>query len=359
MKKLVRQSVRNMKLLKWGNVPCTSAVRLMFGENPYVFQPALKAVRQEATFMNFYPDPVKNDLRAKIADYVGKVLTENIFLGNGEDGLIELIAKVFIEEKDEVLLIAPSFPAYLAAIQLMGGKEKYVYLEKDFSLDFDKLQKSLKKTKLAFIANPNNPTGNLLLSFEQIEEILKFYQGILVIDECYFELSKNKSAISLIKKYPNLIVLRSFSKSFGLSGLRIGYAIADKEIMKFFEKAEGSSQVFAVNRLAQAGAMAVMDNLNLNKKFVQKFLKRKKDFENKLKKIKGIKVFETRTSFCLIKTDFLAKEIKEKLILQNIFVKDCSIFENMDPDLVYLGVPREEDEEEVFEALKLIMNNEW
>ena len=355
MKNLVRKSVLNMQLLKWGE-NSANFLRLNFGENPEIFPQAMQAARKELKNINFYPDPEKINLRKLIAKSLkDNINYENIFIGNGIDGLIELVVKVFVEEKDEVLIPVPTFPAYIAAAELMGGVIKKCPLEKDFSLDFKKfISKINKKTKLIFLANPNNPTGNILLTPEKIEELLKKFSGILVVDEAYFEFS-GVTALPFIKKYDNLIVFRGFSKAYGLAGLRIGVAIASKEIVDFFKKSEGSSQVFAVNRIALAAARAVLKNSKKATEFVQKFKNRKKDFETRLAKINGIKIISTKTCFSLFTTPIFAKDFRDKMLDKKITIKSMDIFEGTPKDLVYSAVPKSKDRKKVIKAIKDIL----
>jgi len=350
---LVKKSILDMQLLKWGKTPA-NFLRLNFGENPEIFPQAIQVARKELKKINFYPDPEKLSLRKLIAKKE-KLDCENIFIGNGIDGLIELVAKVFVEENDEVLIPTPTFPAYIAATELMGGIIKKCPLEVDFSLDFNKfLAKITTKTKLIFIASPNNPTGNILFSLKEIEKLLKKFTGIAVIDEAYFEFS-GITALPLIKKYKNLIVFRGFSKAFGLAGVRVGVAFADIEIIEYFKKSEGSSQVFAVNRIAIACARAVLKNTKKANEFVEKFKVHKIKFEEKLAKISGIKIVPTTTSFSLFTTPILAKAFRDKMLDKKIAIKAMDIFENAPENLVYSAVPKAKDQKKVIKAIKEII----
>lgn len=349
----IRNAVKKMNLIKWGKFS-EKCIRLQFGENPEIFPLSKEYAKKELENINLYPDPEKLELRNLIAKKEG-FKKENIFIGSGIDGLIELVAKVFIEKDDEVILPIPTFPAYFPAVELMEGKIVKEYLKKDFSLDLESLlAKITKKTKLMYISNPNNPTGNLLLTKNQIEKILQNFSGILVIDEAYFEFA-GFTAIDLVKKYKNLIVFRGFSKAYGLAGLRVGYAVANEEVINFFEKTEGSSQVFAVNRVALASAKAVLENPREAQNFVNNFLQRKKEYEINLAKIEGVEVLSSHAAFSLFKTKLDANIFKEKMLEKNIAMKSMAIFEGVPKNLVYSAVPNKENEKEVLEAVKSIL----
>ena len=187
IKKLVRKQILQMKEINWGDIPDGNGMRLLWGENQKFLSIYKDAIEKEISKINLYPSPSKSVLKKALAEY-NNVREENILPTNGSDEALELIAKVFIAECDEVVIPVPSFPCYDSDSQMMGAKIVTLNLENDFSLDVDKLLKLVtKKTKVIWIANPNNPTGNLLLNQKQIKEIAKKAQCLLVIDECYFE----------------------------------------------------------------------------------------------------------------------------------------------------------------------------
>jgi len=339
-----------MKLLKWGKTP-KGFLRLNFGENPNIFSPAFKAAQEECGNMNFYPDSEKIELRTLLSEQEN-VKIENIFIGNGIDGLIELTTKVFINSGNEVLLPSPTFPAYIAATELMGGTIISCLLEEDFNLNFKEfISKISSKTKLIFLANPNNPTGNILMTPKQIEKILQNYAGILAVDEAYFEFS-NVTVLPLIKKYKNLIVFRGFSKAYGIAGLRIGAAFADAEVLQFFQKAEGSSQVFSVNRIALSAAKSVLENKKESEEFIQLFLEQKKEFEQRLMDIPDVQVFPTKTCVSLFSTPLSSKIFNEKMANQCIAMKSMSLFENCPENLIMSAIPPKEEFNRVIKAIK-------
>lgn len=348
-----RNAIQKMKPIKWAKPSSKMKIFLCHGENPFRFAPLVCVIKREAKMINKYPDHVQKELKRKLAKYTG-LKSDNVILGNGSDGLIALIAKVFLNEGDESLTISPSFPGYKVATQIMGGVIKYVPLNKEFKISAKEILNVItNKTKIIWIANPNNPTGNILLDSNEIEKILKNYHKIFVVDECYFEFS-GISSVQLIKKYKNLIITRSFSKSYAMAGSRFGYALACEEIIKSMYKVDDSSEPFAVNRFAQAGALAVLNNPKKARLFVNTFLKFKKDFEKKLQQIEGIECIETKTSFSLIKTKLRSKNLVQALKNYGIAIKSCEIYENMDPNISCLAIPTKKEQKKVLQALKMI-----
>ena len=188
IKKLVRKQIRKMQEINWGDIPDDTGMRLLWGENQKFLDIYKEAVEKEINKINLYPSPTKQTLKEELAIY-NKVMPGNIIPTNGSDEALELIAKVFIAEDDEVIMPLPSYQCFQSVSQMMGAKVVTVPLEKDFSLDANKLLKTVtQKTKIIWIANPNNPTGNLLLSEKQIKYLAKKVNCLLVVDECYFEL---------------------------------------------------------------------------------------------------------------------------------------------------------------------------
>jgi len=357
IKQLIRKPIFNIPEINWGDIPSNQGARLLWGENPIAPKEAILAIKDEAKKINFYPNPTKLSLRKQLAKY-NRVSLENIILTNGSDEAIELIAKVFISEKDQVVIPIPTFPVYNSVSLMMVSEVKMILLEKDFSLNIQKLLKKVNpKTKVIWIANPNNPTGNILLSQKQIENLAKKLDCLLVIDECYFELSQ-VTATSLINKYPNIIVIRSFSKVFGLAGARLGYIITNKLTASYLNRLQFVNQVFSVNRFAQAAANAILKNEYRIQQLITEYSTQKQNFEKLLYQVKGIQVIPTKTTFCLLKLtggNTTSSELKEKLQRENIYIKDCSIYQLLGSEYVYLGVPIKKYQQRVAKAIKNIL----
>lgn len=350
---LVRREIIKMEEINWGDIPDTNPYRLLWGENQEILPICISAMKSELTKVNLYPSATKITLRKAIAKYCS-VDAKNIIVTNGSDEALELIAKVFISKNDEVIIPVPSYPCFESVSQMMGAIITKISLEKDFSLSLESLIKKITtKTKIIWIANPNNPTGNVLVTKKQIETLAQKTNALIVIDESYFELT-GVTAVSLISKYPNIIVTRSFSKIFSLAGVRLGYIIANSVVTKYLNRLEQTNQVFNVNRFALAAGTAILKNENTIKQAIKRYIKIKRSFGKLLSRLRGVTILPTKTTFCLLKLPKgkTAKEVKNKLLKLQIYVKDCSIYKGLGPQYLYLGAPRIMYQKKVVKALE-------
>lgn len=240
------------------------AVKLASNENPLGASPkAVEAVKKEAENIFIYPDPAVRSLRNKMSE-IFDIAPEKIMVGNGGESLIQLVAQSFIEEGDEVIVPDPSFSLYEISVKHMGGVVKTVPLVGDnFEYNFDGLIDAITdKTKIIYICNPNNPTGTIITTEEMKDFVARIPEHvILFLDEAYFEFAMETGdypdGLEILKKRKNTIVLRTFAKVCGIAGLRVGYIFSDELILDEITKSRG---VFTVNRLAQAGALAALDD---------------------------------------------------------------------------------------------------
>ena len=178
---------------------------------------------------NRYPDPLQWELKKRIAAYKG-VHIESIFLGNGSDEPIDLVIRVFCEPAaDNIVSIAPSYGMYEVAAHVNNVEFRKVQLDTNFDVDVDALLQAVNaRTKVIFLCSPNNPTGNNL-SRERIHRILESFEGIVVVDEAYIDFADTPSFLTELGKFPNLIVLQTFSKAWGAAGVRLGMAFASPD----------------------------------------------------------------------------------------------------------------------------------
>ena len=205
------------------------------GENrPEIFLDANESPYDNG--INRYPDPRQKQLKAKIAAIKG-ISPNQLFLGNGSDEAIDLMYRIFCAPGEEnAVLMAPSYGMYEVAAGMNDVAVRKVQLKQDFSLDVDgMLSAADSRTKLMFVCSPNNPTGNSFPQ-EDIEKLLRGFGGAVVLDEAYIDFSNRGTLVPLIEKYPNLVVLQTLSKAWGMAGLRIGLAIAMPEIVATMNK---------------------------------------------------------------------------------------------------------------------------
>lgn len=263
IKKLTKPNIRSLKAYKAEEIPCK--IKLDANESPYIpynVQRTAYSVKKTFQTLNRYPDPEAKNLRKLLArEY--KVKSGNILQGNGSDELIYYLITTF---GGPVLYPTPTFSMYGIISQALGEKKIEIPLDRDFDLNADAFLKTIKKQKpkLIFLSSPNNPTGNSF-SEDRILKILEFIslrstryavRSLVVVDEAYQAFSSKKSFLPLLKKYKNLIILKTLSK-IGLAGLRVGFMMADSSIIKEVNKVR---LPFNLNSLSQSIAAEALKN---------------------------------------------------------------------------------------------------
>ena len=247
----------------------TGIVKLASNENPLGASSAAIAAMQEAIkTIALYPDGNGFDLKDALVKRYG-VAHNNVILGNGSNDLLELSARAFLAPGDKVVYSAHAFAVYELATQAVGATGITVPAAKDFGHDLSAMLKAAteNKVKMVFIANPNNPTGTFLSA----DALLSFMRALpadilVVLDEAYNEYlpeDKRYDSVSWLKEFPNLIISRTFSKAYGLAGLRVGYALAHEQVTDMINRVR---QPFNVNSVAQAAAVAALRDVSFVKK---------------------------------------------------------------------------------------------
>lgn len=250
----------------------------------------------DKNLLNIYP--AYNKITKSIADYAG-VKKENILITNGTDQAIEVIFKTFTRSGDQVIIPSPSFAWFSQCAKINNNNIiSPLYQKENLAFPLKMILKKIsKKIKLIIICNPNNPTGTSV-ALSDIEKILKKAKNSLIyIDEAYFGFSQI-TAVPLIKKYPNLVISRTFSKAFGLAGLRIGYLIANNKLIKEMQKVRGP---YEVNSLATTAVEYALENLNGYKYYIDEVMNEAKPFLEKYLKKRNIKYYPSDANFVLIK----------------------------------------------------------
>lgn len=306
LQQLVRKNVWNMK-------PYSSA-RDEFKGEASVFLDANENPLNDK--YNRYPDPLQWKLKEKIAK-VKDIEPEKIFLGNGSDEPIDLVIRIFCEPRiDNIVAIDPTYGMYQVCADVNDVEYRKVLLNGDFDIDAeDILRKTDKYTKLIFLCSPNNPTGNLL-NRKEIEKVLKEFAGIVVLDEAYIDFASEATWLSELDKYPNLIVLQTFSKAWGLAAVRLGMAFASPEIIKLFNKVK---YPYNVNILTQNFVTDELDKLELRKQWIDTLLKGREYLKNELPKLPFVeKIYPTDANFLLVKVrdaDGLYKQLADRGVI--------------------------------------------
>jgi len=295
--------------------------KLGFDFNENTLGPSQKVMKilknTPAKIISSYPE--YNKLMVKIAEYC-KVKPENIIATNGSDEGIQLAIDCTLEKDGEIIIIQPTFQLYDFYSQKTNGQIKKINFEKDFSFPIKKLMKIInEKTRIVILCNPNNPTGKKIPKKYILKILEKLKNGIVLVDEAYYEYSK-ETAINLIKDYENLLITRTFSKAFGLAGLRIGYLLGNENLIKILNKAKSP---YNVNYIAVNAAIAAIDDSNYVNEYVEQIEKSKKILYKYLENQK-IEFIKSDTNFVLIKFGDQKESVFEGLKNTNILVRDVS-----------------------------------
>lgn len=322
------------------DVRVAGAVNLASNESPYGPSPSvLRALRREAARVGSYPDPRATELRRAIGNYIG-IESRCVAVGNGSDELVDLACKAFLNPGERALIPLPTFAMYELACRVNGGVPKFFELS-NFEWRAAELERALKGAKLAFIGRPNNPTGNGM-SLRDLRGLLSGGR-LIIVDEAYAEFA-NDSVAKLAAKMGNLLVLRTFSKAFGLAGLRVGYAVGNP---KLIEALEGIRAPFNVNRLAQAAAIAALRDKRYLRKVVARVRRGRTYLRRELTKL-GFRVLPSDANFLMVDVGPLgldSSEVCDFLAERKIFVRDLSNFRGAGPNYVRItvGTPRQNE----------------
>lgn len=250
---------------------------------------------------NRYPDPLQLKLKTEISK-IKHVSVENIFLGNGSDEAIDLVYRAFCEPReDNVVAIEPTYGMYKVCANINDVEYRKVLLNADFQADAKLILKATdNNTKVIWICSPNNPTGNLIDKVT-ILEILNSFHGIVVLDEAYIDFATKESYSIQLDKFPNLIILQTFSKAWGSAAIRLGMAFASKEIISVFNKIK---YPYNVNVLTQEKALETLKNEKEVEKWVETTLAERKKMIDELEKLKNVQhIYPTDANFVLVKVD--------------------------------------------------------
>jgi histidinol-phosphate aminotransferase len=324
-------------------------IKLASNENPLgASKKALKTLRDNFDKVFFYPDSSSFDLKKSLSKRY-RLPTGNIFTAAGGDEIIELIAKLFFNPEDEIVISKYSFIRYAMAVQLMGSKSVIVPMNEEFKYDLQSFAKACNRnTKAVFVTNPNNPTGtyNTKKEFSMFLKDLplnKFgVKPIVILDEAYFEYASLEkdypNGLNYLKENSNLIVFRTFSKIYGLAGLRVAYGFASKKIVEYIERIRPP---FNVNLLAQvAASTAIMDKVQVVQS--QKLVAKEKQYLYKEFEKLGVKYVKSAANFILFSTFPLAgKNVFAELLKGGVIVRAMDEYDLQDWVRVTIGLHKE------------------
>jgi histidinol-phosphate aminotransferase len=270
---------------------------------------------------NRYPDPLQSDLKNEIAA-LENIAANQIFLGNGSDECINVLIQCFcVSGKDKVVILPPTFSMYEHAAHVMNIGITEVFLkEETFQLNVDEIltQSKDNAVKIIFICSPNNPTGNLM-NEQAIETVLNSFNGLVVIDEAYQDFAGNKSWVTRLNEFKNLVVINTFSKAWGMADARLGMLFANKEIIQYLNTIK---MPYNVTQHTINLALEALNKVDVKKQFINELLSGRKWLENQMKEIKFIqKIYPSDANFILFKVED-ANGLYKYLLSKKVIVRN-------------------------------------
>jgi len=299
--------------------------------------------------LRLYPEDEVPKFYSKLSGYIGAP-SDCLVVGNGSDELIDRIVRLFVDEGEVLLSFAPTFSIPRLCMQRQKGEYIAVPLQSDLQLDVKGLLSHFSnETRLLYLCSPNNPTSTQFKKGD-VEILAKAFPGIVILDEAYGEFA-DYSFVPQLRDYPNMIILRTFSKAFGLAALRLGYVVTNPEIAKVLN--EKSPLPYPVSGFTLRMAAKMLENVDLMEKAAKELLAERGKLIKALNKIKGVQAFDSQADFLLMNTQKSADEVNEKLLKRGIMLKKWGkILQYENCFRVTVGLP--EMNAKLIEALKEI-----
>jgi histidinol-phosphate aminotransferase len=312
---LVRNNIRNLKPYSSARDEFKGEANIFLDANENSLgSPLLK-------WYNRYPDPMQWKIKDKLS-VIKQVPVDQIFLGNGSDEPIDLLFRCFCEPGiDEVIVFPPTYGMYEVSANINNVHLSKVPLTREFQLDLEALESAIKpNTKIIWICSPNNPSGNSI-DREDIEIVLNNFDGLVVLDEAYINFSRQKSFVGDLADYPNLVVLQTLSKAWGLAGLRMGMAFASSAIVAYLNKVKPP---YNISEPVQELALKALDEIGqVNDMILQLVASRKQMEEDLARAYSVVRVFPSDANFLLVEFKD-AKGMYDYLVNKGIVVRDRS-----------------------------------
>jgi len=325
-------------------LPVEKIAKLDGNENLYGPSPRVKEALADYGAYHIYPDPSSREVCRRLADYVG-LGPEYIVAGSGSDELIDLVLRLVVEPGDRVINCVPTFGMYSFNTEVCGGETVSIPRRVDYSIDLPRIKAAIDgRTKVIFLASPNNPTGNVI-SEEAVRELAE--TGLMVVvDEAYFEFS-GVTMVPLVPQYDNLVVLRTFSKWAGLAGLRAGYGLFSPTVAALIDRIKPP---YNVNVAAQVAMLASLDDLDYLRGRIEAILTERERLFGRLQSVSFLRPIPSQANFILCAvTQGSARELKAHLDSRGVFVRyfDTPLLR----DFIRISVGRPEHTDLLMEAL--------
>jgi histidinol-phosphate aminotransferase len=312
---LIRQNVKKL-------TPYSSARDEFKGEGKIFLDANENSLGSPLTrWYNRYPDPHQLKVKEKLSE-IKKVAVKNIFLGNGSDECIDILQRAFCEPGiDNIIICPPTYGMYEVSANINNVHVKKIDLTPSFQLDLAAIENAIdENTKMIFLCSPNNPTANSL-HHEDIEAILNNYFGLVVIDEAYINFSRQKSFSIQLSDYPNLVVMQTLSKAWGLAALRVGITFASEEVIAVMNKIKPP---YNINQASQELALQALEEVEQVNEMIKEIVKEREVLAAALVNLSFVKkVYPSDANFLLVKMDDPVSVYK-KLLQQGIVVRDRS-----------------------------------
>ena len=310
IKKLVRSNILALKPYSSARSEFKGAADIFLDANENPFD----------TGFNRYPDPLQKTLKARIGQLKG-AKPEHLFLGNGSDEAIDLLLRIFCEPKEDfIITLPPTYGMYQVSADISNVPIKEVPLTPRFQPDVEAILElgADPHAKLLFLCSPNNPTGNSL-DEEKVETLLQQFKGIVVIDEAYIDFSSKKSFIHRIEEFDRLVVLQTFSKAWGLAGIRLGMAFAQPAIIELFNKVKPP---YNINQLTQEAGLEALEKLEQQEAWVNKILGQRAVIQQFLAGLEYVeRIYPSDANFILVRVtdpnDLYRYLVEKKIIVRN------------------------------------------
>ncbi len=273
---------------------------------------------------NRYPDPLQKTLKARLAE-IKHVAPEQIFIGNGSDEVIDLLIRAFCEPaQDELIITPPTYGMYEVSAEIQNARVVRVPLLREgltYSIDVERLLAAItERTKIIFLCSPGNPTGNSL-SADALRQIIQGFHGIVVLDEAYIDFAPETSFVAELGDHPNLVIMQTLSKAWGLAGLRLGMAFASQEIITVLNKIKPP---YNINSVTQQLVLKALENTVWKERVVRETLEERRRLEVELPKFSVVEaLYPSDANFLLVRVT-KPREIYEALVRQGIIVRDRS-----------------------------------
>ena len=342
LNKLIRKNIRDLKPYSSARSEFSGVANVFLDANENSFGSPL------TKWYNRYPDPLQWELKKKIAE-IKNVQADQILLGNGSDECIDLLIRAFCEPQlDNIIICPPTYGMYEVYAHINNVKVKEVNLQSNFQLYLEGIEAAIDEfTRIIFLCSPNNPTGNSLL-IDDMEMIINNFDGLVVVDEAYINFSRQKSLLTSINDYPNLVVMQTFSKAWGLAALRLGMVMASTEVVEILNKIKPP---YNINQATQELVISALDHLDEVNEMIKEIVNQREQLAKELKNLKVVlDVYPSDANFLLVKVKG-ATSIYQYLKEQGIIVRNRSNVILCDDCLrITVGTPGEN--KKLMEAIK-------